>query len=585
MNLHAVLHLLGQVLLLLALFLLVPAGVSLVWAEHGSWAACLRSSLVAGSLGVGLVHLVSRRDAAARAEGLLGSPRNRRVLVGTVTAALVLLAVPWPRHASIASLSGFLPDLGVLSAPGLLLLLEGLVLLLFGVGLVQQLRQGRGREELGQKEFYRREGLAVVGLAWTVCGLVGALPFLFSGAIPRFVDALFESVSGFTTTGSTILSADGIDGLSYAIAFWRSFTHWLGGIGIVLVFVVLFPAGGRSLFRSEVPGVSREAVRQRVRDSGMGLMRVYVGLTVLQIVLYLVAGLDLYDAAVHAFGTLATGGFSTHSSSIAHFDSVPVEVITIAFMFLAGINFAVYDATLRQGPRKGWAMAWRSSEVRLYAGVIVAATVAIALVLWFWGGSNGAAGSELPDYRGLGQAVRDSGFVVVSVQTSTGYGTADFDQWPQFARVLLMGLAFVGACAGSTGGGLKVVRFMVLAKASLRSFASFARPRAKLFVRMNGQPLDEELVSGIVGYFGMWFLIAGTGTLCMSALGIEPVTAATSVLATLNNIGPGLAMVGPTESFGWMPDLGKLLSCVLMLIGRLEFYAVVVLFLPRFWRI
>ena len=504
-----------------------------------------------------------------------------RVMMGVQVAYLVL------RFFDL-SLSG---KLGMLAAdrPTALLALEALVLVLALAVLVHQLRHDRGREELGQKEFYRREGLAVVGLSWTVAGLIGSLPFLFSGAIPGFVDAFFESVSGFTTTGSTILSPEGIDGMSRAIAFWRSFTHWLGGIGIVLVFVVLFPAGGRSLFRSEVPGVSREAVRQRVRDSGMGLMRVYVGLTAVQIVLYLVAGLDLYDASVHAFGTLATGGFSTHSASMAHFDSVPVEAITIVFMFLAGINFAVYDTTLRLGPKRGWAMAWRSSEARLYTGVIVGSALLIGLVLWFWGGSNGvtagAPGSELPDYSSLGQSMRDASFVVVSVQTSTGYGTADYDLWPQFCRVLLMGLAFVGACAGSTGGGLKMVRFMVLAKASLRSFASFARPRAKLFVRMNGQPLDEGLVSSIIGYFGMWFLIAGTATLCMSAMDIEPVTAATSVLATLNNIGPGLAMVGPTESFGWMPDLGKLLCSVLMLIGRLEFYAVVVLFLPRFWRI
>jgi trk system potassium uptake protein TrkH len=171
------------------------------------------------------------------------------------------------------------------------------------------------------------------------------------------------------------------------------------------------------------------------------------------------------------------------------------------------------------------------------------------------------------------------------VQTSTGYGTADFDQWPHFARMLLMGLAFIGACAGSTGGGLKVVRFMILAKASLRSFQQFARPRAKLLVRMNGEPLGEEMVSGIVGYFGMWFLIFGSATLCLTAMDIDPLTAMTGVLATLNNIGPGLDMLGPTQSFGWMPDLGKLLCCVLMLIGRLEFYAIVVLFLPRFWRI
>jgi trk system potassium uptake protein len=317
----------------------------------------------------------------------------------------------------------------------------------------------------------------------------------------------------------------------------------------------------------------------------MGLMRVYVGLTLLQVVLYMFANLSLYEALVHAFGTLATGGFSSHSESMAYFRSPLVEGITVAFMFAAGINFAIYDTVLRSGPKRGWRMMVQSSEVRLYAGAMAGSILVIAVVLWFWGGSNGASGSDLADYTRFSSAFRDSAFVVSSVQTSTGFGTADFDQWPHFARTLLMGLAFMGACAGSTGGGLKVVRFMILAKSSLRSFQQFARPRAKLLVRMNGEPLHEDLVSSIVGYFGMWVLVFGAATLCLTAMDIDPLTASTGVLATLNNIGPGLNLVGPTQSFGWMPDLGKILCSVLMLIGRLEFYAIVVLFLPRFWRI
>ena len=589
MNLHAVYHLLGQVLLLLALFLLVPACVALFYAEHGAWSACLRSSAISGAMGMGLVHLMTRQvgeySEYRPQKRSLGTRRNLFLLSFSLGCALVIGFLPWGSRDDILSLASSLPTLGSVSADHLLLGGQIAVILFALMVLVHQLRHDRKRAELNQKEFYRREGLAVVGLSWLVAGIIGALPFLFSGAIPQVVDAFFESVSGFTTTGSTILSAEGIDGLAKSISFWRSFTHWLGGIGIVLVFVVLFPAGGRSLFRSEVPGVSREAVHERVRDSGVGLMRIYVGLTIVQVALYMLADLPLYEALVHAFGTLATGGFSSHSESMAYFNSPLVEGITIAFMFAAGINFAIYDTVLRSGPKRGWRMAIKSSEVRVYAGVMAGSTLVIAAVLWFWGGSNGVAGSELPDYTRLTAALRDSSFVVSSVQTSTGYGTADFDQWPHFARMMLMGLAFIGACAGSTGGGLKVVRFMILAKASLRSFQQFARPRAKLLVRMNGEPLDEDMVSGIVGYFGMWFLIFGSATLCLTAMDIDPLTATTGVLATLNNIGPGLDMVGPTQSFGWMPDLGKLLCCVLMLIGRLEFYAIVVLFLPRFWRI
>lgn len=571
---------LGQVFILLAIFLMVPSAVAVGYAEHDAYLACLRAALVAFAIGRGLVHLKNTSNDA----GLLSRGNWLRVGASSIV-ALFFLWGPGMTASAWEAAVGHGAELVGINATRVLIAVEVVLLALFGLFFVREIRHDRNLTELRQKEFYRREGLAVVGLSWLVAGLIGALPFIFSEAKLDYVDAFFESVSGFTTTGSTILSGEGIDNLQRAITFWRSFTHWLGGIGIVLVFVVLFPTGGRSLFRSEVPGVSREAVRARVQDSAKGLMRAYIFLTALQVVLYILAGMTSFDALVHSFGTLATGGFSSYSESMAHFKSPLIEGITTAFMFIAGINFAVYDTSLRSGVKRGFLMAWRSSEVRLYGGVILGSTIVLTLVLWFWGGSNGNAATGLPDYTRVSSALRDSSFIVTSVQTSTGYGTADYDQWPHFARVLLMGLAFMGACAGSTGGGLKVVRFMVLAKASLRSFQLFARPRARLFVRVDRQPLGEEMVSGIVGYFGMWFLVAGTATLAFSAMGIEPVTAVTSVLATLNNIGPGLNMVGPTQNFGWLPDAGKLMASVLMILGRLEFYAVVVLFLPRFWRI
>ena len=585
MNIHAVLHLLGQVFLLLAIFLLVPSTVAIGYDEHHAFAACLRAALISGLLGYGLVHLKTQLANKEPGRGSLRSGPNLAWLLAAALAATALLLLPIKGGEDLLHLSHRIADFTSLDLRHAQLGLEVFLLSVCAASFVLQIRRDHQRGALGQKEFYRREGLAVVGLSWLVAGLIGALPFIFSDAKLSPVDAFFESVSGFTTTGSTILEGSAIDALDRSIKFWRSFTHWLGGIGIVLVFVVLFPTGGRSLFRSEVPGVSREAVRARVRDSAVGLMRAYVFLTAAQVVCYMFAGLDLFESLVHSFGTLATGGFSSHSESIAYFRSPTVEGITTVFMFLAGINFAVYDTSIRGGLRRGLRMAWHSSEVRLYTGVILGSMGVVTLVLWFWGGSNGAAGGALPDYSRISHAFRDSSFVVVSIQTSTGFGTVDYDQWPQFARVLLMGLAFIGACAGSTGGGLKVVRFMVLAKASLRSFQLFARPRARFFVRMNGQPLEEDMVSGIVGYFGMWCLVAGSATLGMAAMNIEPITAATSVIATLNNIGPGLAMVGPTQNFGWMPEAGKLLAALLMIVGRLEFYAVVVLFLPRFWRI
>jgi len=461
-------------------------------------------------------------------------------------------------------------------------------------GVLTFLFRGSTTTPMGRIDYFRREGLAVVGLSWMVAGVMGALPFLTTGEIASPVDAFFESVSGFTTTGSTILSGEAIDGLSHGVTFWRSFTHWLGGIGIVLVFVVLFPTGGRSLFRSEVPGVSREAVQQRVRDSAFGLLRVYTFLTVAETgLLFLANGHDLFDALVHSFGTVATGGFSTHSTSLAYYASFNVELIVTVFMFICGINFSVYDTLWRKGVGAAWRQAAGSAEIRTYAGLVACSILFIAGVLWFWGGSNGEVGSTLPDYSSLARSLRDTSLIVVSVITSTGFGGADFDQWPDVCRMLLMLLAVCGACAGSTGGGMKVIRVMILAKAAMQGVQRFARPRAIHLVRVDGQTMEDSSVGMISAYCGLWFVVFMLGTLALGAMQIEPpaphedrvvIVAATAVLATLNNIGPGLAAVGPSFNFGFMPDMAKLLLSFFMILGRLEFYAVVVLFVPRFWK-
>jgi trk system potassium uptake protein len=454
-------------------------------------------------------------------------------------------------------------------------------------GLLVWWNRGSRLTREGRPNYYRREGLAVVGLSWMVAGVLGALPYLFSGLISSPIDAVFEAVSGFTTTGSTILPAASIDqlhGTMKGLGFWRSFTHWLGGFGIVMVFVVLFPTGGRSLFRSEVPGISREAGRQRVRDSAMTLMRIYVGFSVIECVLLVLCGMSLFDATIHTFGTVATGGFSNYSDSVAHFASFKAELVIGAFMFLAGINFAYYDIALRTGFKKGWMAIASSTEARVYALMTLGSTLLIATVLWFWGGSNGDPGSILPDYREYGQAFRDSLFQVICLITSTGYGTADFDSWPQVCRILLMFLACIGACAGSTGGGLKVVRFIVVAKAALRGVRQFIRPRAIHDVRVDGVALEPAVVSSVTGYFALWTLVFGGGTVFLAIFGIDLETSATAVLATLNNIGPGLARVGPSMNFAEMPDLVKVVLTLFMILGRLEFYAVVALFVPGFWR-
>jgi len=504
MNLKAVWRLLGVVLLLLAGFLLVPAGVALLFGE----------SSVAGAF----------------------------LLSAVITAA-----------------AGGIP--------------------------AYFFRENLKTNE-GKLAFFRREGIAVVGLAWIVGGAAGALPYVLTGTLPSPVDAFFESVSGLTTTGSTVLSGEAIEAMSRGVAFWRSFTHWLGGFGIVMVFVVLFPTGGRSLFRSEIPGIAREAGHQRVRDSALSLMRIYVGASVIEFVLLWLAGMSIFDSVLHTFGTLATGGFSNYSSSVAAFQSFPIEGIITLFMFLAGINFAYYDQMLRQGFRTAWRNMASSTELRAYVLITVGSTLAIAGVLWFWGGSNGMeeTADGLPDYSSLTQCLRDSLFQVVCLNTSTGYATADFDRWPQFCRVLLMFLAVIGACAGSTGGGIKVVRVLIVSKAALGGVRRFFRPRAIHGVRMDGASLDEGIVGSVTSYFALWILVFGFGTLVLSAFGYDLVSSATAVLATLNNIGPGLNMVGPMLNFAELNDLVKLVLSVFMILGRLEFYAVVALFVPGFWR-
>ncbi len=439
----------------------------------------------------------------------------------------------------------------------------------------------------GRPDYFRREGLAVVGLVWIVIGLIGALPYLFSGIVESPVDALFESVSGFTTTGSTILPGADIDLFHTSqkgIGFWRSFTHWLGGFGIVMVFVVLFPTGGRSLFRSEIPGIAREAGRQRVRDSAITLLKIYVGLSVAELLLLGLTGMGWFDATIHTFGTIATGGFSNYSGSVAHFASYKAELIIGFFMFVAGINFAYYDLSMRVGLRKGWLAVISSSEVRVYAALTFGSIFVLATVLWFWGGSNGNLDSSLPDYRAYSLALRDSFFQVICLETSTGFGTADYDLWPQVCRIWLMVLCVVGACAGSTGGGVKVIRFIIVAKAAQRGVRHFIRPRALHGVRVDGVALDDSVVSSITGYFVLWIFVVLGGTVFLTLYGIDLESASTAVVATLNNIGPGLAKVGPTMNFAEMPVLVKLLLTLFMILGRLEFYAVVALFFPSFWR-
>jgi trk system potassium uptake protein TrkH len=421
-----------------------------------------------------------------------------------------------------------------------------------------------------QAPILRREGMAVVGVGWLLVALFGALPFYLSGASPKFVDAYFEAMSGFTTTGSTILT--NIEACPKGVLFWRSFIHWLGGMGIVVLFVAILPylrAGGRQLFRSEVPGPTAEVLRPRVSETASTLWKIYVSISAVEVLLLFLQGQSFYDALCHTFGTMATGGFSTKNASVGQYESATVDLTIIVFMVLAGTNFGLYFHLFRGD----WRVLFRDEEWRFYIGVVVGSIVLIVGDLLMHG-----------IYESVGQAVRYASFQVVAIVTTTGFGTADFNEWPAFSQLILLILMFVGGCAGSTGGGVKVIRMLVLVKSAWLGVERVFRPHVIRALRIGGQPVEEPLQDAIHVYMVLIVSIFLICSLFMAALGLDLLTATTSVIATLNNIGPGLAGVGPAANFAFIPDAGKWLLSLCMVLGRLELFSILVLFVPAFWR-
>ncbi|HHY36175.1 MAG TPA: TrkH family potassium uptake protein [Firmicutes bacterium] len=418
-------------------------------------------------------------------------------------------------------------------------------------------------------ELNQREGYAVATLGWVAATVFGSLPFIFSGAAPTIIDAIFESMSGFSTTGATIL-AD-IEAQSKGILFWRSFTHWLGGMGILVLSVAILPrlgAGGLQLFRAEVPGPVADRFLPRVAATSRALWLVYVGMTLLQTVLLFLGGMSLFDALTHAFATMGTGGYSTRSESIAAFNSVYLEGVIIIFMFLAGTNFSLHYQVLSGKP----GCLWKDAEFRFYTLVSLGTTLLISFNLW------------QAYYDSFLTALRHSAFQVVSITTTTGFSTADFDKWPSFSRGLLLLLEFFGGCAGSTGGAVKQIRILVLLKYGYRELKRLIHPRAVVPLRLGDKTIPEQVIAGIVGFIFLYVTIFIIGVLVLTGFNIELVTAISAVAATLGNIGPGLNAVGPMENFLALPQGVKLFLSFLMLLGRLEIFTVLVLLVPDYIR-
>ena len=436
-----------------------------------------------------------------------------------------------------------------------------------------------------RRDFLRaREGFAVVAFSWILVSFLGGLPFYFSGAIPSLVDCFFETVSGFTTTGATILTD--VEALPKGLLFWRSFTHWAGGMGVLVLSLALIPKmGARSihLMRAESPGPSTDKLVPRVSNNAKILYGLYGGLSVIMVIALLLCGLNLYDSLVHMFGAAGTGGFGTYGNSIAHWNSPLVDTVIGVFMALFGVNFSLYYFLLR----RNWKAALGNSEMRLYWGILLGATLLIALDIMplyrqnYYSIANGAVIPSAPNFL---QALRYSFFQVSSVMTTTGYATADFNLWPQFSRVLLVVIMFIGASAGSTGGGIKVIRVQLLVKSMIRDIRRTVHPKSVNTIKLDGHTVDENILSGVQGFFFAYMFVLLVSTVVVSLDGFSFETNFTAVVATLSNIGPGLGMVGPTGNFAAFSDLSKLVLSLCMLIGRLEVFPILMLIAPSAWR-
>lgn len=419
-----------------------------------------------------------------------------------------------------------------------------------------------------KKEIYAREGLVVVALAWILYSIVGGLPFFISGQIPNFADCIFETASGFTTTGSSILTD--VESMSKSLLFWRSFTHWIGGMG-VLVFItaLLSDKDGRTshIMRAEMPGVKLGKLAAKWQFSVRILYGIYIALSVIEFVLLLLGGMNVYESLVHMFGTAGTGGFGVKGASIGYYDSTYIDYVIGIFMMLFGVNFNIYYLILiRQ-----FMPVVKNSELRLYLGIILTASLVITLNIM------GIYGSPLT-------ALRYAFFQVSSIVTTTGYATADFCTWPMLSQIILLLLMFVGGCAGSTGGGLKVIRISILGKSCVNEIKRSFSPRSVMTVKNDGRSLETEVVRGTASYLVVYSIIMALSILVVSLDNFDATTTITSVITTLNNIGPGLGEIGPTGNFSEFSVLSKLVLSFDMLAGRLELFPMLAIFSPALWR-
>ena len=425
-----------------------------------------------------------------------------------------------------------------------------------------------GRKLPDSKQIYGKEGFVIVGFAWILWSLFGALPFVISGSIPHYIDALFETISGFTTTGSTILTD--IEALPKGISFWRSFTHWIGGMG-VLVFVMMITSldddNAMPLMRAEVPGPEADKLVPKARHTARLLYGMYLILTVAEVIFLLAGGMNFYDALIHAFSTAGTGGFSNRSDSISYYNSAYIDGVITVFMILFGVNFNLYFFLLI----KDWKSILKNEELWAYLGII---GVSIAVI----------TGNIVKIYGTVAHAFRFASFQVASVITTTGFATADFDRWPELSKTILLAIMFIGACAGSTGGGIKVSRFLIIWKSIRREVRKMLHPNAVTIIKINGKKMGQDTLKNVNVYLTCYILILIGSILLVSIDDFDFATTFSGVLTTMSNVGPGISKVGPVMNFHPFSVLSKLVFCFDMLIGRLEIFPYLLLLSPDLWR-
>jgi trk system potassium uptake protein TrkH len=420
-----------------------------------------------------------------------------------------------------------------------------------------------------EKNFGKREGYIIVSLVWIVFSLFGSLPFVLSDAIPNFTNAFFETISGFTTTGASVLN--NIEELPQSILFWRSLTQWMGGMGIIVLSLAILPflgVGGVQLFSAEVPGLTPDKMHPRVKETAQRLWIIYVGFTVVETILLWLGDMSFFDAINHSFTTMATGGYSTKQASVAFYTSPYLQYVITLFMFIAGVNFTLPYFALKFQFKK----ILNNEEFKTYILITLTFSIIIALGLYL----TGTISAE--------QSFRDSIFQVVSILTTTGYVSADYLLWSPLLMALIFTLMFIGGSSGSTGGGVKVIRVLLILKNCYYELKRLIHPKAIIPMRLNGKTVPQPLVNNVLAFIVFYLLIFMIGSVCMAAMGLDMESAMGAVAATLGNIGPGLGSVGPVENFSHIPDLGKWLLSFFMLLGRLELFTVLILFSPSFWK-